>query len=375
MPFERADPDAFFLAGFESASHRRADGVRLDLLRATGHDTFARSDYRACRAHGLTTVRDALRWHRIEHRPGAYDWGGWTAMLEAAAEAGVHVVWTLYHYGSPDHLDQRAPDFPDRFAEFAARAAEVHRAAIGRAPDFCPVNEISFFAWAVGKRYFPLPGPGTAAAFKRQLVRCAVAGAEAVRALEPEARFLWSEPLIHIAPRVPRSDERRRAEARRLAQFEAYDLLSGRLEPELGGRPDLIDLVGLNYYPHNQWYLAGATIPLGHHEYRPLADLLVEAATRYGKPILLAETGAEGSARPAWLHYVSAEARAAMARGADLRGICLFPITAYPGWDNGRIAETGLFSQPSPEGARRLFAPLAEEIARQRDLFGAAMRA
>ena len=69
----------------------------------------------------------------------------------------------------------------------------------------------------------------------------------------------------------------------------------------------------------------GPTIPMGHHEYRPLADMLVEMAERYGKPIFLSETGAEGSGKPSWLHYVCNEVRDAMSRGADIRGHLLVP--------------------------------------------------
>ena len=94
----------------------------------------------------------------------------------------------------------------------------------------------------------------------------------------------------------------------------------------------------------------GPTIPMGHHEYRPLADMLLEMAERYGKPIFLSETGAEGSAKPSWLHYVCNEVREAMDRGAAIEGICWYPITAYPGWDNSRHAETGLLSTIIADG-------------------------
>ena len=90
---------------------------------------------------------------------------------------------------------------------------------------------------------------------------------------------------------------------------------------------------------------------MGHHEYRPLADMLVEMGERYGKPMMLSETGAEGTGKPSWLHYVSNEVREAMRRGADIRGICWYPITAYPGWDNSRHAETGLFSTIVADGS------------------------
>jgi hypothetical protein len=361
--------DSFFMAGFECSSHRRKDGVRLDLIRATRHDNHALEDYRRCAAHGLTTIRDGLRWHLIEVEPGRYDWSSWLPMVEAAAEAGVRIIWDMYHYGCPDFIDQRKPEFIAAFADFAAAAVARHVEATGEAPLICPLNEISFLTWAVETGYFPpadTPGGGW---FKRQLVRAAVAGVAAMRAVEPGCRFIWADPLIHVAPRDRSRAERKRANDYRLAQFESYDLLMGRLEPELGGHPAMIDVVGLNFYPHNQWYYHGPTIPMGHHEYRPLADMLFEAAERFGKPIFLAETGSEGTGRPAWLHYVCDEVRTAIARGADFRGICLYPITAYPGWDNSRHAEVGLFSVPLADGTRHLFEPLVEEVERQRALF------
>ena len=38
--------ESWFMAGFECSSHRRRDGVRLDLIRATGHDKHVLRDYR-----------------------------------------------------------------------------------------------------------------------------------------------------------------------------------------------------------------------------------------------------------------------------------------------------------------------------------------
>ena len=54
---------SFFQAGFECSSHRRRDGVRLDLIRATSHDRHVASDYRQCAELGFRTIRDGLRWH------------------------------------------------------------------------------------------------------------------------------------------------------------------------------------------------------------------------------------------------------------------------------------------------------------------------
>ena len=152
--------------------------------------------------------------------------------------------------------------------------------------------------------------------------------------------------------------------------FEAYDWIIGLAEPELGGDPSLVDVIGLNFYPHNQWYFEGPTIPMGHHEYRPLADMLVEMAERYGKPIFLSETGAEGIGQ-AVLAALCLQ-RGARGDGARRghRGICWYPITAYPGWDNRRHAETGLLSTIIADGSRHVDEPLLAEFEAQRELFG-----
>jgi len=96
-------------------------------------------------------------------------------------------------------------------------------------------------------------------------------------------------------------------------------------------------------------------------------------AERYGKPMFLSETGAEGTGKPSWLHYVCNEVREAMRRGVDMQGICWYPITAYPGWDNSRHAETGLLSTITSNGTRHVDEPLRAEFEVQRDLF-ASMR-
>lgn len=361
--------DSFLMAGFECSSHRRRDGVRLDLIKATGHDKHALLDYRLCKQLGFDTLRDGLRWHLIGKSPGEYDWSSWLPMLEAAEEAGVQIIWDLFHYGSPDCVDQAAPDFADRFTDFAIAALEVQQSVSERPPLVCPLNEINFISWAVDDGYFPQVGPEQRGWFKRQLVKTAISAARAIKQRWPQATIIWAEPLIHIAPHDLRTSTLRGTQQNLNGMYEAYDWIIGRTEPELGGNPSLVDVVGWNFYPHNQWYWKGPTVPMGHHEYRPLADMLVEMAERYGKPMFLSETGAEGSGKPSWLHYVCNEVREAMRRGVDMRGICWYPITAYPGWDNSRHAETGLFSTVVANGHRHVDQRLLAEFELQREQF------
>jgi len=359
--------DSFFQAGFECSSHRRRDGVRLDLIRATSHDKHVAEDYAACARLGFRTLRDGLRWHLIERAPGTFDWSSWRPALEAAEEQGLQVIWDLFHYGLPDHLDLGDPDFPERFADFGVAAIEQHQSISGRPAAICPLNEINFMAWAIEGGYFPQTRSAPPGGFKAQLVQAAILASKAIKREWPDTLITGAEPLIHIAPH----DRRRRtieAAAHNLrGMYEAYDWILGLARPELGGDASLIDVMGWNYYPHNQWYFEGPTVPMGHHEYRSLAEMLVELGSRYQKPLFISETGAEGSGKPSWLHYVCSEVRDAIAGGADINGICWYPITAYPGWDNSRHADAGLLSTIVADGNRlvddRLYAEFRAQSA------------
>ncbi len=361
---------SFFLGGFECSSHRRSDGRRLDLLASTGHDRLAAKDYELLSQHGIRAVRDGLRWHLIERKPGQYDWSSFLPMLRAAEAAGTRVIWDLCHYGLPDDIDIWSPAFVDRFARFAAAAAAVVKDESEHVPVYCPVNEMSFWAWAGGEvgRFNPCCH-GRGAELKRQLVRATIAAIDAIWAVDPRARFITAEPLIHVEAGLGDEEYVRKALAYRQIQFEALDILSGAKEPELGGAPEYLDIVGLNYYPDNQWYHGGTTIPLGHHAYRSLHEMLREAHLRYRRPLLLAETGAEGCGRPSWLHYVCSEVHLALEAGVPIEGICLYPIADYPGWDNERICRVGLLSAPDAEDQRTVCPRLARELRHQQALF------
>jgi polysaccharide biosynthesis protein PelF len=146
------------------------------------------------------------------------------------------------------------------------------------------------------------------------------------------------------------------------AQFQACDFLTGRSWPQLGGRTELLDVIGLNYYPPNQWTLGESPIGPGNPLYRPLSDLLTQVYARYGKPVFLAETGAEGDARAAWFTEVTAEVLRARSRGVPVEGICLYPILNHVGWDDDRICPNGLLGHEPRPGGRTVHQPLADAL-------------
>ena len=363
--------DSFLMGGFESSSHRTTGGRQLDLIAATRHDRFAYDDYSLLARHGITTVRDALRWHLIERAPGRYDWSSLIPMLHAAKAARVQVIWDLCHYGVPPDIDIWSVHFPERFAQFCSAVAQMVAGETGdEVPTFCPMNEISYWAWAAGDHGRMYPASfGQGATLKRQLVRAAIMAIDAVRCVEPRARFVQAEPLIHVAGHPDIPETAAGAEQHRNSQFEALDMLTGRTSPELVGTEGHLDIVGINFYPENQILRAGGTIPLGHWLYRPLRHMLAEVHARYDRPLLLTETGAEAENGAGWLRYVAGEARAAMRAGVRLEGVCLYPIMDYPGWDNGRHCRCGLIRLTDDWERRDVDLDLLEQLEEERHLF------
>jgi hypothetical protein len=295
-------------------------------------------------------------------------------MLRMARDAGMQVIWDLCHYGIPHDIDIWSPQFHDRFAAFCAAAARIVRAEGGEAPPFyCPVNEISYWAWAGGDhaQMYPLAW-GRGGALKRQLVRAAIVAVEAVRDVDPRARFVQAEPLIHVAstPHIPETESG--AQSHHASQFEACDMIAGRLAPELGGSEAHLDIVGVNFYSDNQLLRTGETIPFGHWLYRPLRQLLSEVHGRYGRPVLLTETGAEGANGAGWLGYVASEVRSALRAGIPVEGICLYPVMDYPGWRDDRHCRCGLLRCGPEWGERQVDDELVEQLVQEQVLMAAA---
>jgi hypothetical protein len=160
-------------------------------------------------------------------------------------------------------------------------------------------------------------------------------------------------------------DDLRNAENYRRSQFQAWDMILGRSNAELGGAEDLIDVIGVNYYIHNQFVWEGQMIVPSDPRYRHVSQMLEEVHLRYRRPLFIAETGIEDDTRPAWLRYMCKEVFTALEAGVPVEGLCLYPIVNHPGWDDDRHCHNGLFDYPDPDGNRAVFVPLAEELVRQ----------
>ncbi len=356
---------SFLQGGFECSTHRRAhDRKRVDVVAASHHDVLARHDYAELAKLGILTVRDGLRWHLIEREPGRYDWSSLDGQRAAATSTGTEVIWDLLHYGWPDDIDIWTPAFVTRFAAFAAAAARhIGPAAPGERRFYAPVNEISFLAWGGGDAAYLNPfARERGYELKVQLARASIAAMEAILAVDPAARFVHADPVINVITDPARPHDAPAAEGHRLAQYQAWDMIAGKAWPQIGGREALLDIVGVNFYHNNQWIHGGPPLPYDHPLSRPLHAILAYAYARYGRPIFIAETGIEGSARPGWLRMILREVQIARSLGVPVEGVCLYPILDHPGWDDDRYCPNGLLACSADIASRVAFPPLAEAI-------------
>ncbi|MEO8190947.1 MAG: beta-glucosidase [Acidobacteriota bacterium] len=362
---------SFFLAGFECSTHLRGrDRQRLDLAISTGHERFAREDYRRLHSVGIAGARDGVPWYRVDRGGGSYDWSSVASMLRAARETRTTVVWDLLHFGFPEGLDVFSPAFIERFRNFARAFAKLASSETDQTLFVAPVNEISFLSFAGGDAAFFNPFVhGRGDDLKAQFVRAVLAATAEIRAVAPRARMIQPEPVIDIIAHPTRPQDRLVAENYRQSQFQAWDMIAGRARPDLGGSEDALDIIGMNYYVQNQWIHNGNVLIPSHPQHLPLRYMMREVWLRYQRPLFIAETGIEGDARPEWLRYIGRETRAAIRLGAPVQGICLYPIVNHPGWEDDRHCTNGLWDYADMGGARAIYEPLAIELARQQRFF------
>lgn len=354
---------SFFIAGFECSTHRLRSGKRLDLIAATEHDRYQRLDYQRMIALGIRTAREGLRWHLIESSPGKYDFASAIPMIRTARDLGVQVIWDLFHYGWPDDIDIFGPEFIERFGRFAGAFARLYKDESADPLLFCPINEPSFIAWAAGDVAYLNPFcRGRGDELKWQLIRAAIAAIEAIRSQLPDARVVGIDPVIHIVPATTDPAECEQVAGYNQAQFDAWSMLTGRMRPELGGREEFLDIIGVNFYPKNQWINHGRTIQRHEPLYRPFREILAEVWDRFRRPIIISETGTEDADRAPWFRYVADECWAARQAGVPIEGLCLYPILNHPGWDDDRHCHNGLWDYPNERGEREIYEPLAREL-------------
>jgi len=242
-----------------------------------------------------------------------------------------------------------------------------------------PINEVSFVSWLGGDVRGTQPYcVGQGWEVKYRLMKAYIEGVEALKEVDPEVRILPTEPLVNIAHELGAGPE---AQARALRQhedqFQVLDLLSGRMCPELRGRPEYLDLLGFNFYYNNQWVIDTNEMLVWRDQetdarWAPLHRLLTQAHRRYGRPIVLTETSHPKEDRPRWMDLIARECLATLKAGVPLLGVCWYPILDRPDWDHLHIwHQSGIWDRAAGDGTeyeRVLHHPTAEAFLRAQQL-------
>jgi hypothetical protein len=359
-----------YLAGFES-TYLPIHGQ--DVLEISGDGSALPAVLQSLGDAGLNLIRYPLRWHRIEQTQGRFDWTSADRELALLQDLGFDPVVDLVHHTSyPGWLSDGFRD--RRFGPAYLRYAESVASRYPWLRHYTLFNEPFATLFLAGHEALWPPYDHGMDGFVRLLrsVLPWLGQAAAIWAERlPDARHVWVDTCEHHAgaPGGP-SQYAALANDRRHVVLDLalhHDLDPARpflAELIRAGGEDLLDLpplrvdvLGLDYYAHSEWWydLAGGHAPSRH----PLgfAALALQYNDRYGRPMMLTETNLRGLPpdRASWLRHMLEQYEQAVAAGADLHGFCWFPVLDSCDWDSllarpaGRRDPVGILG-PGPDG-------------------------
>ena len=336
---------SYFIGGFECADHINRSGERVDLLKETEHHLRVEEDYQLLLNMGIKMVREGICWSVVEAKKHQYDFSEVLNRIKIAEKLGIQIIWDLIHFGYPDDLFPTHPKFCLRFENLCRAFVKVYKASCSQPLLVVPINEISFLSWFSGEARGTVPfAHQNGFDIKYHLCKAAIQGIKALKEEDPSCTIVMVEPLVRV-----HSDgfvtEEELAKINEY-QFEAVDMISGRMCPELGGKEEYLEILGVNYYWTCQWTGHDSTIywPDAEGKRTKLNTMLQDFYLRYKKPVFLSETGHFGEGRVQWIEEISDECAIASEAGVPFWGICIYPVTDRPDWDNlSSYSQCGIF--------------------------------
>lgn len=362
MPNQFGDGRFRFALGIEDTFIPQIQAARraLDEYDLTHHYWLWREDLDLVARSGASTLRYGVPWYRVNPEPDRFAWDWTDAVVDRLSELGIEVIVDLMHYGTPTWLENEFMnrDYPQRVAEYAFRAAERYG---DRLTAWTPLNEPQINAMYCGEEALWPPyfrGDDGYVQVQRALCEGIVRTQAAISdATSGTATFVHVEAMLRYSELE--GYPRERLDLLRERRFLALDLVTGRvgadhpLLPYLGehritdGELDWFrsntaqpDVVGLNYYPvwgTEEHYLDDAGRPAMRRRNdwtTGLEELIREFAGRYGKPVMVTETSADGSneQRLAWLDDSIALSRRLRDEGIPLVGYTWWPLFDVIEW-------------------------------------------
>lgn len=331
---------------------------QTDVLATSNHLRFFRQDLDLVHAAGIDTLRYPVPWHRIETKPGTYNWTWMDRATAALQEYGLDPIADLVHHVSIPAWIKRGfanpeyPQFQTDFAQaFAARYPWITK--------YTPFNEPFVTVLLAGHEGTWYPYGGGPATFVPMLVNVARAICLTVRALKevnPQIQIIHIDTCESSRARAGAS-EGVQAFARFCndRRFLCDDMLLGKLDEShplfsyvrehgytdadmeyFTGSPCHFDVRGLDYYAHSEreYYDGGSDAPTPApqgfaavaEEYRHHFTAAMPGAV---PAFWLTETNIRGyhTDRLTWLKYMVEQAMQ-----ADIPVFCWFPFIDSTGW-------------------------------------------
>jgi beta-glucosidase/6-phospho-beta-glucosidase/beta-galactosidase len=352
------------VAGYESTY---LPGYRTDLIEVTGHSQLWRTDLDELMAAGVRHLRYPLRWQQLQPEPDRFDWSETDRVLEHLRAAGAVAIVDLVHHTSyPDWLRDGFRD--PGFGPALIRYAEAVAVRYPWLQAYTLFNEPFATLYLAGHEGLWPPydrGMSGLVRLASSVLPAINQAAECWAELLPDARHVWVDTAEHHTGSPACQEYAELANDRR---HIFLDLMLGHdLDPDrpfvaeflrAGGGPLLelpprrVDVVGLDYYCHSEWYYD----EIGGHAPSPhpvgFAAVAEQYSARYRLPMMLTETNLRGqpSDRVSWLRYMVEQYDLALERGVPLHGFCWFPQIDSCDWDSllartaGRVDPVGVVS-------------------------------
>ena len=385
-----------FATGVENSCPTIHNGrVRVDELEKCGHYTRWREDFDCVEQLGIRFLRYGPPLPRTYLGPQRFDWDFTDAAFAELRRRGITPIVDLCHFGLPDWLENfQNPEFPPRFAEYAAAFAR-------RFPWvqlYTPVNELYITALFSARYGWWNEQLRTERAFVTALKHVVKANLLAMRALvreRPDALFIQSESSEHFHPEDPRALPQ--AAARNAERFLSLDLNYGR--PVSSAMYEfLLDngltreeyafflrqhdlqrhcVMGNDYYVTNEHRVGadGRTCAAG--EVLGYAEITRQYHARYRLPVMHTETnywqGPAGDEAARWLWKQWASVMQLRNDGIPILGFTWYSLTDQVDWqhalreERGELTPVGLFDlerriRPVGEAYRELIAAWGEVL-------------
>ena len=366
-PQHPQSPKYPFLTGFEST---QIHGTGKDVLDGTLHIARWKSDLNLVKAAGVTTLRYPVPWHRIEKRPGWYDWQWMDAVLDHMQAIGLDpIVDPIHHTSFPEWIEDgfANPEFPDLYHSFVEAFARRYPWVT----KYTIFNEPFVTTLFCGQAGIWYPRMRSAKTFSRMVAHvgqaiCRIS--ETLRQIVPGLQLVHVDTCEHHTALDDRFQKR--AEFLNQRRFLFHDLILGRIDKghplnryllrygmsreELAwfrDHPARIDILGLDYYAHSEHQLLKRGIRFISSSPRGFAEVAGDYVERYRVPVMLSETNIKGyvSDRLSWMKHMVEECDKLVDRGVDFRGFCWFPFVDSTDWCSlvcraeGKVDPVGIY--------------------------------